>query len=82
MKRYVDPALMKRWIWIVSLLCVGTLKAQNIAIGSWRTHFSYQSARLLTATESKVFCAVENVECLERRGLMGYIIGTSCMRRA
>ena len=74
MKRYAGPALMKRWIWIVSLLCIGTLKAQSIAIGSWRTHFSYQSARLLTATESKVFCAVEN-------GLFSYSVDDRSIRK-
>lgn len=33
---------------------------QDIAIGTWRTHFSYSNARILVATEGKVFCAVEN----------------------
>lgn len=52
---------MKKWIISLALIiaCI-SLRAQNIGIGSWRTHFSYQNARLITSSPTKVYCAVEN----------------------
>lgn len=37
-----------------------TAFGQDISIGSWRTHYSYQSAKLLAVSSDKVFCATEN----------------------
>lgn len=39
--------------------------AQDIPLGTWRTHFSYKNGRLLEETDSKIFCAFEN-------GLLSY----------
>ena len=33
---------------------------ENIPVGTWRTHFSYDHARHLVMTEGKVYCASEN----------------------
>lgn len=33
---------------------------QDIAIGTWRTHFSYNDARILAVSNDKIFCASEN----------------------
>ncbi|MEL7144893.1 MAG: two-component regulator propeller domain-containing protein [Bacteroidota bacterium] len=35
-------------------------RAQDIAQGSWRTHFSYSNARIIENTGNKLFCAAEN----------------------
>ncbi|MEL6557256.1 MAG: hypothetical protein AAFQ94_03675 [Bacteroidota bacterium] len=45
-----------------SLLLLISLSAysQDIEQGSWRTHFNYQSAGIIQATATKVFCASEN----------------------
>lgn len=45
-----------------SLFLLFSLSAfsQDIEQGSWRTHFNYQSARIIQATTNKVFCATEN----------------------
>ncbi|MEP0366615.1 MAG: hypothetical protein ABJN36_04225 [Cyclobacteriaceae bacterium] len=52
---------MKKWIIsIVLIMACISLQAQNIGIGSWRTHFSYHNARLITTSPTKVYCAVEN----------------------
>ena len=60
MKHFAGPAFMRLWARIISLLLGFGVYAQDIAVGTWRTHFSYQNARTLVATEDKVFCAVEN----------------------
>ncbi len=36
------------------------LRSQNIPIGTWRTHFNYESAHLVTKTNSKIYCASKN----------------------
>ncbi len=33
---------------------------QDIAIGTWRTHFNYKNIQVMQETETKVFCAAEN----------------------
>ncbi|MEO9476934.1 MAG: T9SS type A sorting domain-containing protein [Cyclobacteriaceae bacterium] len=52
---------MKNWVISLALIiaCI-SLQAQNIGIGSWRTHFSYHNARLITTSPTRVYCAVEN----------------------
>lgn len=46
------------------LLLLGFLNtctiAQNIPLGSWETHFSYRSARLVLKVENKIFCSSYN----------------------
>ena len=41
-------------------LSVLVCAAQNIPVGSWRTHFSYQQALHLQQTDNKVFCSATN----------------------
>lgn len=61
MRHSVGHVFMKRWIGIVSLFIIWNLgRAQEIALANWRTHFSYNNARILESTETKIFCAVEN----------------------
>ena len=47
------------YLFLIGLLS-GKLCAQDIPIGTWRTHHSYQNGRILVATPSKLFCAVSN----------------------
>lgn len=63
MRPYAESVFMKKWItslvsfWSVALtFCF----AQNIPIDTWRTHFSYNNARILEEGNGKIFCAVEN----------------------
>ncbi|MEM6829246.1 MAG: T9SS type A sorting domain-containing protein [Bacteroidota bacterium] len=60
---------MKHFAEIVSLklLVIGSLFlssfltfSQNIPVGTWRTHFSYQQALIMEVTGDKVFCAATN----------------------
>jgi len=51
MRRFVGLVL----VWLINSQVI----AQDIPIGSWRTHFSYQSARHLEVTAQKIFCASE-----------------------
>ncbi len=48
--------------------------AQDIAIGTWRTHFSYLDARIVEVTPDKIFCATQN-------GLFSREIATGEIRR-
>lgn len=60
MKHFVDLASLKRSALSSLLVCVGWIAfAQNIPVGTWRTHFSYLDARNLAVTPDKVFCATE-----------------------
>lgn len=74
MKHFADHAFIRHWVWISSLFIGPLIHAQDIAVGTWRTHFSYLNARILETTEEKVFCAVEN-------GLFSYDIETQEVRR-
>lgn len=55
---------MRKWIkrlsnlWLFFYVLSAT--AQDIPLGTWRNHFSYQQARLLAAGDDRIFCAVEN----------------------
>ena len=75
MKHFAGLVFKKRWLnstlLIISCVFAG---AQDIAIGTWRTHFSYQDARIIELTPEKIFCAVEN-------GLFSYEIATGEIRR-
>lgn len=58
MKLSVDLASLRRWGLSSLVLITGWLAAaQNIPVGTWRTHFSYNSAKHLAVTSDKVFCA-------------------------
>ena len=59
MRRFAETAFLKLWI-SSSILFAFQTKAQDIPVGSWRTHFSYTNARIISTTGEKIFCAVEN----------------------
>ena len=61
MKHFVGLASLKRWTisshqFTTGLILVG----QDIAIGTWRTHYSYNDARHIVKTSDKIFCATQN----------------------
>ena len=60
MKHFAGPAFMKHCIRVSFLLLCFYAVGQEIPIGTWRTHYSYNNARVLESTEDKLFCAVEN----------------------
>ncbi len=68
MKQDAEDVFMREWrksklgIYFVVALYALTIKlnAQNIPMGSWRTHFSYEHASLVETTTNNIFCAVEN----------------------
>ncbi|WP_258102716.1 two-component regulator propeller domain-containing protein [Marinoscillum sp. MHG1-6] len=63
--------------WIISACFLGVIlisNAQDIPIGQWRSHHSYRNARLLTASENKVFAATEN-------GLFSYDLTDQSLRK-
>ncbi|MEM0939682.1 MAG: hypothetical protein AAF600_06095 [Bacteroidota bacterium] len=74
MKHSAGHAFMRHCTKITSLLFGIYLSGQDIAIGTWRTHFSYQNAQQLTSTDDKIFCAVEN-------GLFSYSLTTGETRK-
>lgn len=55
---------MEKWIKKLSSICllISTCSAmgQDVPIGTWRTHFSYNEAHLLASGDQKIFCAAEN----------------------
>lgn len=66
---------MKKWIIsIFFLLEIGQLAAQDIPVGTWRTHHSYNNARILEATNSKIFCATQN-------GLFSYDVDEKSLQK-
>lgn len=74
MKHFVEVVSLKQWI-TFSLVVSGLWAfAQNIPVGTWRTHFSYQQALLLEQAESKVFCATTN-------GLFSFDLSDGSVRR-
>ncbi len=74
MKHFAGHALMKHCIKIFSILYSIGIIGQDIAIGTWRTHFSYSNARILATNADKVFCAVEN-------GLFSYTLNSGEIRK-
>ncbi|WP_420316949.1 hypothetical protein [Ekhidna sp.] len=61
MKHFADHASRRQWVLSSLFICLFcSLFAQDIAIGTWRTHFSYLDAKFLTITPEKIFCASEN----------------------
>ncbi|MEM8938324.1 MAG: hypothetical protein AAGC64_03140 [Bacteroidota bacterium] len=74
MKHFAGLAFIKHCTKITSLLLGLYVTGQDIAVGTWRTHFSYQNAQLLTSTQDKIFCAVEN-------GLFSYHLTTREIRK-
>ncbi len=58
MKHSVDLASLRRLMLSNLILIAGWCAyAQNIPVGTWRTHFSYYDARHLADTPDKIFCA-------------------------
>ncbi|MEO1099787.1 MAG: hypothetical protein AAFX57_18845 [Bacteroidota bacterium] len=43
-----------------SLIVIGNLSAQEIPLGTWRTHFSYNEIRRIEAGENQVFAAASS----------------------
>ncbi len=61
MKHFVDHAFMRQWISsTVFFLLFSFSQGQDIAVGTWRTHFSYSDARIIEITPDKLFCATQN----------------------
>lgn len=60
MKHFAGLAFLKLWA-ISSLFLYSTFSsAQDIAVGTWRTHFSYTDAQIIEKTGDKIFCAASN----------------------
>ena len=74
MKHFAGHAFMMRWIGVSCLLIGLSGSGQELAIGTWRTHYSYNQARILETTDTKLFCAVEN-------GLFSYSIADQSIRK-
>ncbi len=66
MKTKNTPGWKQRMLWFIgpqfiALYLAPSLFAQsNIPIGSWRTHFSYQQAKLVALAGERVYCAAQN----------------------
>lgn len=75
MKRFADLASLMRWVLSSLVVLFGwTSFSQDIAMGTWRTHFSYSNAKILEVTSDKIFCASEN-------GLFSREIASGSLRR-
>ena len=60
MKHYVELVSMKKLV-TLSLLIIPLLPfCQQIPLNTWRSHFSYTSARLLAKANNNLFCVAEN----------------------
>ena len=58
MKLFAGNASLKRWsLNSLALFWSLVVVSQDIAVGTWRTHFSYNDARHLAVTSDKIFCA-------------------------
>lgn len=49
-----------RWICFIFFLLLNTLEAQEIPLGTWRSHFNYSDSRLLVEYEGKIYVAAQN----------------------
>lgn len=56
MKKWVKKSRLSLFLSMIGLYAFG----QDIPIGTWRTHFSYEQAKIVVVSPTKVFCAVEN----------------------
>ncbi|WP_370088699.1 hypothetical protein [Ekhidna sp.] len=75
MKRFADLVSLRRWGLSSLAFLVGWVAiSQDIAMGTWRTHFSYSNARIIEVTSDKIFCASEN-------GLFSREITSGSLRR-
>jgi hypothetical protein len=52
--------MKKLTVSFILICCAFATLAQDIPMGTWRTHQSYNNGRILTASPTKVYCAVEN----------------------
>ncbi len=58
MKLFADLASLRRLTLSSAAVFFSLLTfSQNIAVGTWRTHFSYNNAQHLITTSDKIFCA-------------------------
>lgn len=61
MKHFADLASLRRWgLNSLTILIGWCAFSQDIAMGTWRTHFSYTDARILAISPDKIFCATAN----------------------
>lgn len=60
MKHCAGLAFLKLWAISSLFLFSLTSSAQDIAVGTWRTHFSYNKAQIIVNTGDKIFCAATN----------------------
>jgi hypothetical protein len=60
MKHFAGLAFLKLWAISSLFLFNQSVSAQDIAVGTWRTHFSYTDARIIEVTSDKIFCAAAN----------------------
>ncbi|MDE0472453.1 MAG: hypothetical protein OXH57_10975, partial [Ekhidna sp.] len=60
MRHFAGLVFVRYQLTIISLICGVPAFCQDIAVGTWRTHFSYRNARIVQITDSKVFCAAEH----------------------
>lgn len=60
MKHFAGLAFLKLWAISSLFLFNQSVSAQDIAVGTWRTHFSYYNAQIIEVSPDKIFCAAEN----------------------
>jgi hypothetical protein len=60
MKRYAEPVSMKKLATLSLLLLSLQGISQQIPLDTWRSHFSYSSARLITQANNTLVCVAQN----------------------
>ena len=60
MKHFAGHVFLRPLTNLSTLLVGFLLVGQNIPVGTWRTHFSYNNVKLIEQTRDKVFAASEN----------------------
>jgi len=57
-----DSQLMKlvMYVFVLGQLLITNLVAQDIPIGSWRTHLTYHTAQQVAIAQDNIYCASEN----------------------
>lgn len=60
MKPFVENVFMRKWLSVFCLLIWSVVHSQDIPIGAWRNHFSFNAARLLENSGDGIFVASTN----------------------
>lgn len=60
MKRFVEPVSMKKLVTLSLLILPMLGMTQQIPLNTWRSHFSYSSARHITKANNTLFCVAQN----------------------